>query len=390
MSVFEIITAACAAAIGIAILPGSVYLLLLTIAALRRATPAGSKEIFNGRIAVIVPAHNEAGGIARTVANLASIADADGNTAIYVVADNCSDETADVAARHGANVLVRHNPEQRGKGYALDFAFSELAGHKFDAYIVIDADSIVSGNFMETVRGIFGQGADAVQARYSVLNTDESPRTRIALLALSAFNYLRPRGRHALGLSAGILGNGFGLRAHVLDACPYTSTSVVEDLEYHLTLVDHGYRVAFADNACVFGDMPASDAGQCTQRARWEGGRLRMLREHGWPLTLKATRGKFRFIEPLGELLTLPLSYHGMLLCILTLMPYEWAGIAGTSGLAIIALHVLIAARKGGVSMIHLIRIIGHIPGYLLWKLRMVRSIAQASKATAHWVRTNR
>jgi hypothetical protein len=82
----------------------------------------------------------------------------------------------------------------------------------------------------------FAGGADAVQCRYTTLNVDASLRTRLMNVSLMAFNALRPRGRSAMGLSAGILGNGFALSAETLRPVPYTADSVVEDLEYHLLL----------------------------------------------------------------------------------------------------------------------------------------------------------
>ena len=91
-------------------------------------------------IVLLVPAHNESQGIGRTVANLFALAKADGSASVVVIADNCSDDTATVAAAFGARVLVRHNEVDRGKGFALDFAFKTLAKEGVDAYIVIDAD----------------------------------------------------------------------------------------------------------------------------------------------------------------------------------------------------------------------------------------------------------
>jgi 1,2-diacylglycerol 3-beta-glucosyltransferase len=138
--------------------------------------------------------------------NLLAIAHQDGDAVVCVIADNCSDTTAEIAREHGARVLERHNPEQRGKGYALDFAFKSLAPEGFLGYLVIDADTLAETNLLSVIRTHFAAGAQGVQTRYTVLNAEASARTRLAELALCAFNCLRPRGRHALGYFGGAAG----------------------------------------------------------------------------------------------------------------------------------------------------------------------------------------
>lgn len=127
-------------------------------------------------------------------------------------------------------MLVRNDLEVRGKGFALEFAFGILLDEGFDAMVVVDADTTVEPGFLATIEGCLAQGADAVQCRYSVLNPEASMRTRLMNVALLAFNVLRPRGRERLGLSVGILGNGFALTSDTLRTVPYHTHSVVEDL----------------------------------------------------------------------------------------------------------------------------------------------------------------
>lgn len=376
--------------LALATLPGTLYLAVLTLAGLRRVVPAADQQPLAGPIAIVVPAHNEAAGIARTVDNLLAIARADGAATVCVVADNCGDDTAEIARAQGAHVLERHNLTQRGKGYALDHAFTQLASEGFVAYVVIDADTLAEPNLLSVLRRHLGAGALAVQTRYTVLNAEQSPRTRLAELALCAFNALRPRGRHALGWSAGILGNGFALTAQALQQVPYRATSVVEDLEYHLRLIEQGLRVHFADETMVRGDMPVAGSGQATQRARWEGGRLRMLLDHGASLLRRGVSGQWRFLEPLLDLLLLPLAYHTVLLLALLLIPLSWARGLGLAGLAVLVLHVLAAAAVGGLSSRRLWLAFWAVPEYLWWKLRMLRTTVKTSQASAEWERTHR
>lgn len=374
--------------LAVLLLPGSVLLSLLSCAGslpVRRPRAVPAK----GRIAIIVPAHNESLGIVRTLLNLQAEANADQDAQVIVVADNCSDDTASVAAANGARVLVRHDDSRRGKGFALDFAFQSLLQEDFRFFLVIDADSEINPDFLATIRHHFSEGAMVVQARYTVLNANDSMRTRLMELALCAFNVLRPRGRAALGWSAGLLGNGFALRREVLENIPYTAGSVVEDLEYHLVLIWHGVSVAFADTAIVKGEMPNGGAGARSQRARWEGGRLRMLIQHAPGLLRDLICGRSNALEPLLDLLLLPLSYHVILLCLLLAVPLVWANIAASVGLLIVILHIIAAARVGTLSIRHLNSLL-FVPFYLVWKLLLIPATIISAGRNSPWVRTAR
>ena len=374
-------------------LPGTLYLALITLAGLLPPRRLVDRPM-PGRIVLVVPAHNEAAGIGATVSNLLALTRRDGDAEVVVVADNCTDDTADRARSLGARVLVRNDAERRGKGFALDHAFRQLEREDALAYVVIDADSRAADNLLASLRRHFGAGARAVQCRYTVLNPDDAPRTRLAQIALAAFNVLRPRGRARLGLSAGILGNGFALRRELLEQVPYSAASVVEDLEYHLKLVAAGARVAFADDTEVQGEMPDSGRGDDQQRARWEGGRLRKLLSHGLPLAGQVLSGRLRALEPLADLLLAPLGHHVMALSALLalgLVLTPAAGFAGLGalGLALVAGHVLAALRVARLPLSRL-AVLAHVPGYLVWKLRVLGATLAASRRNSAWVRTQR
>jgi cellulose synthase/poly-beta-1,6-N-acetylglucosamine synthase-like glycosyltransferase len=235
-------------------LPGTMELFILTLAAV---LPKSSKRLARHstgrwRFAVLVPAHNEEVTICDCVPSLQRASRGDLDIQIVVIADNCEDQTAEVAARAGARVLLRQDPRLPGKGHALDFAFKTLLSEGFDAFLIVDADSEISNNFFLEAGELLRSGADAVQCRYLVKNASGSMRLRLMSLAFRAFNVLRARGRDRLGLSCGICGNGFGMRRETLETVPYLASLVVEDLEYHLLLVRSGKRVHFVDTATVF------------------------------------------------------------------------------------------------------------------------------------------
>jgi cellulose synthase/poly-beta-1,6-N-acetylglucosamine synthase-like glycosyltransferase len=382
-----------AGALGVA-LPGSAYLALLTGAAAFPARSLPRPRLFEAtfsqpslRIAVVVPAHNESRGLLRTLHSLQRELAGNANARIVVVADNCTDDTADVARAAGAEVLVRQDAERRGKGYALRHAFDTLKDA--DAFIVIDADTDVEPGFLATMHTALASGADALQCRYGVRDAEANRRASLSDVALGAWNVLRPRGRAALGLSAGIFGNGFALSRRALDWVPYTANSIVEDVEYHHLLVQAGLRVEWVDGAQVRGDMPQQRAAAAQQRARWEGGRLRMLLSHGPAFAARALVGNWRLADPLLDLLLLPLASHVSLLLLALALGSSGVQIAALSGLSIVALHVAIALWLMPARRCHLLALLG-APAYVLWKLSLLGGIWRAAGRRAAWVRSAR
>lgn len=370
-------------------LPGTLELLLLTTGGMLPPRRRDRNAAGPLRLAVVVPAHNEERHIARTVRSLLAADNTGLELAIVVVADNCHDRTAERALSAGAQVLQRRNATARGKGYALDFAFNALIPEAYDAFLIIDADSDVSKNILTEMAILLRDGADAAQCRYVVRNADANLRTRLMNIALCGFNVLRPRGRERWGLSVGIYGNGFAVSSATLRAVPYSATSVVEDLEYHLALVRAGRRVRFADEATVWGDMPAGGTGAKTQRARWEGGRFRMMAYHAPRLALDVLRGRWRLLEPCLDLLLLPLAFHVTLLCLALAIPWWPSRVAAMAGVSVVAAHLIGALRLSGGGARDIAALTA-APVYLVWKILMVPRLIRASRTGAAWVRTER
>lgn len=337
--------------------------------------------------AVIVPAHNEGKLIAQCVASL--IACGDAHTTVYVIAHNCSDQTAQIAAEAGAVVLPLQDDGSKGKGAALFYGFEQALQRGAHAVMVIDADSVVSPDLLAQARHAFAAGADAVQCRYVVANAEDTDRTRLLALSFLGINVLRPRGRARLGLSCGIFGNGFALSADTLRAIPYVAHSVVEDLEYHLMLVRAGRRVQFLDTVQVFGEMPDNSAAASTQRARWEGGRARMRKQFAPYLLGQVLRGHIALLEPLLDLLTMPIANGVLVLLVSLCVPLLWSRVYGVLGLASIALYILVSASLSSNPWATL-RALASVPKHLLTKILLIPATRRAAHAQAAWVRTKR
>ena len=375
----------------LASLPGTVELALVTFAGmfpLRDREDGAAVPI--RKLAVVIPAHNEAGAIVRCIRSVAECMRPEGvEVAIVVVADNCTDATADLSRAANARVLVRRNLQNRGKGFALEFAFSQLMDEGFDVFFVVDADSVVDTNLIVEAVRLFRAGADGVQARYVVLNNDASLRTRLMSVALMAFNVLRPRGRERMHLSVGIFGNGFALSRATLKAVPYDAHSLVEDLEYHLRIVEAGRKIRFADRARVRADMPVEGRGVSSQRARWEGGRLAVAIQHLPKLIAAVFRGDWPMLEPALELMLLPLAFHVAVLVGTLVTPHRAARIFAVCSLAIVVVHVIAGVIVGGGNRDDF-RALLATPFYIMWKLMTAPKILRSARAGTPWVRTDR
>ena len=348
-------------------------------------------------IGVVVPAHNEAAQIAQTVQSLCAVDYPADKFAVWVVADNCTDNTAEVAQQHGAVVLTRHSQTERGKGYALNFAFSRvLSEGAGDAVVVVDADSVVSKNLLVAFAARIDAGALAAQADYGVRNPEASWRTRLMVLALAMFHRLRSLGREHLGVSCGLRGNGMCFTAACLHRFPHEAVGLVEDVEYGIALGRGGVRVVYVDEAQVLGEMVSRGDASASQRERWEGGRRQLVREVLWPLMGEALRARSGLLFDLAcDLAVFPLGQLGVWLLLGTLLeagrlglslqvaPTTYAYAAGWLCLAAYVARGMVLSEMGFRSVTTLLG----APAYVAWKLAL--RFAPGRKESG-WVRTAR
>lgn len=258
------------------------YLLMLTGAALfaQRHTKL-RQDAPSHRFLILVPAHNEERLLPSLLANLHQLDYPAALYAVHVVADNCTDRTADLARASGAFAHERVDEDQRGKGYALQWLMQQLwaSAEPHDAVLILDADSLVSPNFLTVMDARLARGERAVQAYYAVRDPQSSWSASLRSVALAALHYLRPLGRMSLGGSAGLKGNGMVFAAEIVREYQW-SASLTEDIEYHMALILGGQRVTFAPDAIVWAEMPSSLKAARTQNVRWERGRQEMVRQY--------------------------------------------------------------------------------------------------------------
>ena len=382
--------------LALPVLAASAYLLLLTLLSGRKPAPPHVAPRL--KFDVIIPAHNEEAGIARTVLNLSRVDWPVELRRVVVVADNCSDATADRAREAGAHVLVRHNPELRGKGYALQLAFERSQQDGFaDAVVVVDADTQVTNNLLHAFALRLEAGAHAVQAHYGVLNPEASWRTRLMAVAMALFHKVRSLGRERLGVSCGLRGNGMCFTHAVIRQVPHEAFSIVEDLEYGIRLGKAGHRVHYAWEAEALGEMVSGEKASRSQRRRWEGGRMAMMRQYGLPLLAEGlSRGDKVLVDLAADLLVPPLSWVvlgalgiGWVAAVLSF----WTGhvflasFMASSSLLSLTVYVMRGwwvSEQGLAGLLALAR----APFYVAWKVWLMLSRPEEKKG--EWVRTTR
>jgi 1,2-diacylglycerol 3-beta-glucosyltransferase len=380
---------------GVPVALACAYLLTLTLCSAEEARPAPKARTL--RFDLIVPAHNEEAGIAGTVASLLAIDWPAELRRVLVVADNCVDKTAAVARAAGAEVLERTDEVNRGKGFALEHAFAHSLAGTADALVVVDADTIVSANLLSAFAARLEKGAPAVQADYAVRNPNASWRTRLIAIALGAFHVVRSRGRERLQVSCGLRGNGMCFSRKLLLEVPHKAFSVVEDLEFGIQIGEAGYRVFYAGDAQVFGEMVQGAKASESQRRRWEGGRRTMARLHGARLLGLALRKGDKVLFDLAcDVLAPPLAEIalaaglGLLLALgLSLKAHAWLGVASLySGCALALVAYVLRgwslSGTGGRGLLDL----ATAPLYVIWKSSLV--LRRREHARGVWVRTRR
>lgn len=368
------------AALAVPALASCAYLFVLTLLSADLPAPARSSRRL--RFDVVVPAHNEAAGIHRTLASLGRLDWPRDRFRVVVVADNCDDATAAIARAAGAHVLVRNDLERRGKGYALRHAFDHSRdAHWAEAVVVVDADSEASANLLEAFAARIEAGAGAVQAHYGVLNPDESWRTRLIAIAHGAFHGVRSRARARLRVSCGLRGNGWCVTHRVLRAVPYRAFTLTEDLEYGIALGRAGWWVRYAHEAAADAEMAGNERIARRQRQRWEDGRFDLIRSQLAPLLKAALARRSGVSLDLAlDLLVLPLSYVALNVAALTAAAAAaalwqpamriWLWPAAISGL-FLSLYVLRGwqlSGRGAAGLLDLLR----APWYVLWKMQRV------------------
>lgn len=238
-----------------------------------------------------MPAHNEALIIEQSISPIVALLH--GNDRLIVVADNCTDETANLAEAKGAIVLERNNLDARGKGYALDFGLAYLKTNPPEIVIIIDADCLVDDYTIDLLASVCYASNRPTQALY-LMESQPNPslKARIATFAWHVKNKVRPMGFFMLGLPCQLMGTGMAFKWEHINMVSLASGHIVEDMKLGTDLASLNKAPLFLHEALVTSVFPPSDVATNTQRTRWEHGHLSVIVSEAPKLIYKSIKDK--------------------------------------------------------------------------------------------------
>jgi 1,2-diacylglycerol 3-beta-glucosyltransferase len=260
--------------VGLPGLAAAAHLGLLALASLfyREPRPEHAETCF----LVLVPAHNEEGGIARTLGAIE--ADRRPTDVVLVVADRCTDATAEIARSFGAMVLERGEDEEPGRAAARQAGLENARALEWDAVLMLDADSIIEPGFFAACERALGTDVEAVQAR-SESGRGRSLTQEASLAAFTLQGITIPRGRDRLGLSVRLRGTGMAIRRDLALAHRFRAPAS-EDLFFTLDLMLDGVRCRHVDAARLRSEGASTWGSFGGQKVRYEAGRMAAARTY--------------------------------------------------------------------------------------------------------------
>ncbi len=221
--------------------------------------------------ALVVAAHNEEQVISNMVDSLNKLNYPKDKYSIFVIADNCTDKTAKLAREAGAEVFVRTNTQERGKGFALEWMFDKIykMERKYDSIVIFDADNIVDKDFLYHINEQNKRGFKVVQGYIDSKNPNDSWVSYSYSLGFWSTNKLFQQSRYNIGLGCQLCGTGFSVAVDILKDIGWGATCLTEDMEFTMKLCMNDIRVAWAYDAIVYDEKPITFKQSWNQRIRW-------------------------------------------------------------------------------------------------------------------------
>jgi cellulose synthase/poly-beta-1,6-N-acetylglucosamine synthase-like glycosyltransferase len=347
------------------------------------------------RIDILMPANNEATGIAATLNTvIPQLAEGD---RLIVIADNCDDQTAVIAQSMGATVTERHNLEQQGKGYALAHGLTMISADPPDVVVMLDADCTVHPGTIDQIARVAIAQQRPVQALYLMMQPAQpGPKAAVSALAFIVKNWVRPRGLDSLGFPCLLTGTGMAFPWAIINSVSLGTGNIVEDMQLAVDLAIAGYPPKFCLAGRVTGQLPQQQPATVSQRMRWEHGHLNTLLTQVPRLwTAGYQQKRIDLLAMAGDLSVPPLSLLVMLWGALTAiagmayrlgMPGWPLQLLGLEGLGLLS-SILVAWLRFGRDRLPLQTLLA-VPLYLLWKIPLY--LAFILRPQTRWVRTER
>ena len=248
----------------------------------------------NHRFMAIIPAHNEEAVVGNLIDSLKKQNYDKDLYDIYVIADNCTDNTAKIAREAGAIVYERFDETKKTKGYALDWFLKQKIAENapYDAFFVFDADNIVDPNFIKNMNRKLCQGEDVVQGYRDIKNPTDNWITAGYAIFYWTMHRFYHLARYNVGLSPLLNGTGFMVRFDVVKPDGWDTKTLTEDIEFSLKRIIKGKKLGWATDAIVYDEQPVSFKQSWSQRSRWTVGHIQCIKEYTKKLAVSAKENK--------------------------------------------------------------------------------------------------
>ncbi len=242
------------------------------------------------KFALLIAAHNEEVVIGNLIESMLKLDYPKEMYDVFVIADNCTDNTAKIAKGYNVNVCERFVEDKRGKGYALEWMFDKLfkMDKKYDAVAIFDADNLVHKNFLKEINWKLKQGYKVVQGYIDSKNPNDSWIAASYSIAFWTQNRMYQLAHSNLGLSNQIGGTGFAIETETLKKLGWGATCLTEDLEFTCKLVLNGEKVGWAHDAIIYDEKPLKLGQSWNQRKRWMQGFADVASRYFFKLMKKA------------------------------------------------------------------------------------------------------
>ena len=291
------------------------------------------KEDKQHRFMTIIPAHNEEKVVVNLIESLKKLDYPKDLYDIYVIADNCTDKTAEVAKKAGAIVYERFDEAHKTKGHALQWFLAQKIEENapYDAFCIFDADNIVDENFLKVMNKKLCQGEEVVQGYKDIKNPSDSwvsAGYAIFYWTMHRFYHLA---RYNIGLSPLMNGTGFMVKFDVIKPQGWNTKTLTEDIEFSLKRIIEGKKLGWARDAIVYDEQPVGFKQSWTQRSRWTVGHMQCLKEYTKPLAEAVVKNKtvMNFDGLLYMLGTTPMLILTLVLVIVNIVLFATGAMTG-------------------------------------------------------------
>ena len=246
------------------------------------------------RFMAIIPAHNEEAVVGNLIESLKNQTYDKDLYDIYVIADNCTDNTAKIAKEAGAIVYERFDETKKTKGYALNWFLQQKIAEDapYDAFFVFDADNIVDKNFIKNMNKKLCQGEDVVQGYRDIKNPSDNWITAGYAIFYWQMHRFYHLARYNIGLSPLLNGTGFMVRFDVIKPQGWDTETLTEDIEFSLKRIIKGKKLGWATDAIVYDEQPTGFRQSWSQRSRWTVGHIQCIKRYTKELAIAAKENK--------------------------------------------------------------------------------------------------